>query len=194
MLRDWQIGSEGHTGYGLWQIEQVSTSEFETVASHQLNVKTIRLELSQLADPAVLAKAGSINFTCKVRGVPPNCADKYRVTFSLELNNQVVASDSDSSEELMTCEASGIPTMVKRRIGLPDGWQAFSPESIVVVTLAGKDVEYWGGNFGTRFSSERLFLELRSDDEAAERSALRSLVKKLGEAKVELGDNFGCFF
>lgn len=46
MLRDWQIGADGHSGYGKWQIDQLSASEFETVASHTLNKKTLKLSLS----------------------------------------------------------------------------------------------------------------------------------------------------
>ena len=72
----------------------------------------------------------------------------------------------EQNDDLMTCDPSGRPTLIKKRIGLPEGWQSFKPECEVVVTLAGKDVEYWGGNFGTRFSSEKLFLELRQDSEA----------------------------
>ena len=79
------------------------------------------------------------------------------------VGDQVVATGvnekgEQDSEGLKTCDPNGRPTVLKRKISLPDGWQSFKPESEVVVTLAGKDVEYWGGNFGTRFSSEKLFL------------------------------------
>ena len=46
MLRDWNIGTEGHSGYGKWQIDMKSATEFEVVASHALNVKSLELPLS----------------------------------------------------------------------------------------------------------------------------------------------------
>ena len=83
MLKDWNIGADGHSGYGKWQIDQKSASEFETVASHCPNVKFLSLPLADLADPALMEKVESIDFSCKVQGVGPNFADKYQVKLEL---------------------------------------------------------------------------------------------------------------
>ena len=77
----------------------MSATEFETVASHLVNNKKLSLALSHV-DSAILAQSESINFTCKVRGVAPNCADKYRVTFKLLLNDQIVGEVSSGDETL----------------------------------------------------------------------------------------------
>ena len=90
MLKDWQIGESGHSGYGKWQIEQKSATEFESVTSHTLNQKVLSFSLEELSNPEVLPRVQSINFTCKVRGVPPNCADKYRVNMKLLLAGEEV--------------------------------------------------------------------------------------------------------
>jgi len=44
MIKDWHV--EGEVGgYGNWAIEQKSSSEFETVASHSENFKYISIDL-----------------------------------------------------------------------------------------------------------------------------------------------------
>ena len=61
-----------------------------------------------------------------------------------------------------TCDPTGRPTLIKKRINRPEnGWNLQKGE--LQLNLMGQDVEYWGGNFGTRFSGEKLFLQLVKD-------------------------------
>jgi hypothetical protein len=72
--------------------------------------------------------------------------------------------------------------------------------------LTGQDVEYWGGNYGSRFSKHRLWLELGKLDEGATTESTveeskeqicgekpASLFDQLGYRKVDMGleENFG---
>lgn len=51
--------------------------------------------------------------------------------------------------------------MIKKSIALPKEWKAEDfAQAVVKVECSGSDVEYWGGNFGTRFSSERLYMQV----------------------------------
>ncbi len=53
------------------------------------------------------------------------------------------------------CDKEGKLTQIK--VSLKPTKDTFK----VRITLSGKDVEYWGGHFGTRFRNESLFLTER---------------------------------
>ena len=108
----------------------------------------------------------------------------------LLLNGDTISMDGQDST-LSRCDPSGRSTQIKQRLDLPEGLQSFDPQCVLKVTLAGKDVEHWGGNFGTRFFAEKLFLELQATENNSDD---KSLVKKFDTNKIELGDDFGCFF
>ena len=44
MLQDWHITE--HSGHGKWEIDQKSATEFETVASHELNTKRLEVDFA----------------------------------------------------------------------------------------------------------------------------------------------------
>ena len=56
----------------------------------------------------------------------------------------------------MVCDPSGRPTKVEKKIAIPGDIEVLRANMTIKVTLIGQDVEYWGGNFGTRFSAEKL--------------------------------------
>ena len=72
---------------------------------------------------------------------------------------------------------------------------------IIEVVCSGKDVEYWAGNYGTRFRREKVLFELASPITAATSEESKnasnyekSLVTLFGTSKVPLTDHFSCFF
>ena len=89
-------------------------------------------------------------FECEVVGTGPQFADEYEVEVELlNQSNQIVDIHKSGKRN---CEKDGKPTQIK---------VCLKPNEItkkIRVTLSGKDVEYWGGHFGTRFRNESITL------------------------------------
>jgi len=89
-----------------------------------------------------------ITFSCEVMGVGPKFADKYQVvTELLNAQGQVIEKRDSGVQD---CRDDGLSKDIKHEL-VPN-----QNACAVRVTCLGKDIEYWAGNFGTRFRNESL--------------------------------------
>ena len=138
-MKVWNIQGQGE--YGQWAISKESTG-FEIVASHTINVKTALFTYKYEASHA------EITFTCKVQGTGPNFAEKFNVSLALlDQNRKQLSFDTTGAS---ICPASGSVVYLNLRV------DPLQNAFFIKVEVSGQDVEYWGGNFGSRFSAERL--------------------------------------
>lgn len=83
-----------------------------------------------------------------MQGTGPNFADKFNATLIfLDQNRQQLSFDTTGPS---FCPASGAVRYLTLKVSpLPNAFY-------LKVEVSGQDVEHWGGNFGSRFSGERL--------------------------------------
>lgn len=89
-----------------------------------------------------------IVFDIAVVGHGPKYNDEYEITLSAKVDGTVV------SDKVTGPAAQEIQ---KRRLSVPTGGS--SDVTDITVTIKGKDVEYWAGNYGTIFKDMQLYLD-----------------------------------
>ena len=105
-------------------------------------------------------------FTGKVTGTPPKSEDVFNVRIRLcdAHDNELQVLKYHPAQEVCRCNADGTPTQIV--LQMPN-----MPENLgkIEVEEEGQDVEYWAGNYGTKFEDERLYLEVEGGEEDGER-------------------------
>jgi len=124
-----------------------------TKSNHKMCLKTFRQAALQVACPR-------LQFSFIVFGTPPNVADFYGGLLQLTFSDgtvlkQEVGSVSDPKE--MKQLQNPLPLNVLLQLDIPEERRGQAAE--VKAVISAKDVEHWGGNYGTVVCQEAVFYE-----------------------------------
>ena len=122
MLEDWNI-TDKHSAFGKWQVDQKSTTEFETIASHEMNEKCLIFNVKDCPDE-IKDHIKAVIFECIVLGTGPKKEDEYEVKLSFK--NLETESALTTGTGLKTCELSGTPTKLKLKLELPEDFTSIA--------------------------------------------------------------------
>ena len=108
----------------------------------------MKLTKEMIKNTDIFTGKSLIVFDIAVVGHSPNYADEYEITLSATVDGVVV-------NDKVTGPAA--QEVQKRRLSVPTGGSTNVTD--ITVTIKGKDVEYWAGNYGTIFKDMKLYLD-----------------------------------
>ena len=108
----------------------------------------MKLTQSMIKNMDIFTGKSLVVFDIAVVGHGPNYADEYEITLSATV-------DGVNVNDKVTGPAA--QEVQRRRLSVPTGGSTNVTD--ITVTIKGKDVEYWAGNYGTIFKDMMLYLD-----------------------------------
>ena len=112
---------------------------------------TTELNLSTLVDPSILEGAVSLHFDARARGTPSDVRDTYNIKVR-------VLGQEDQVSGGTTNSLTGSFQDFMLSIDLTSFTQSDLASATVTAFVSGKDIEYWGGWYGSKFRAMDVYI------------------------------------